>query len=401
MVTVRLFVPIAACLMVAFVNVSAGDSNDSLWETYEGDLLQEEVLFFECLDTEIEDVLKTLGDITGLKFLIAEGVQGKVTLRLRNHPLSSVLKEILGPNSWDYEVTDGSITVKPIQDGTAPVVYRNVTGSDNTQKVTVMTNAGIIAINTIPPEDPLNRKVPLVSIRDPDINNVLSLLSVLSGLNIILPEEGIEGRLKKHIGAKTIRQALDMTLTPNGYCYEVQGEDLVIKKAVIRRKYKLGADSAKHVFEILKSKLYGNQDKQEELAEGWRRLSLDPESNIVTIEDTLDQLIKAEKILIEQKVRVTLSHPELFARDFTILVESQPPARMSSEEWAFRRQLEYDSVVNLVKERLYESSSEGEAKRLGRRLFTKSNENPSDRWRITVVDTVENFKKVEELLKHR
>lgn len=69
----------------------------------------------EVTDTEIRDVLLTLGKTTDLSFVIAPGVEGMITVNLKQVTLEEMLDAMLGPIGLSYQREGNVIRVSPPQ----------------------------------------------------------------------------------------------------------------------------------------------------------------------------------------------------------------------------------------------------------------------------------------------
>lgn len=332
----------------------------------------------------------------------------------------------------------------------------------------------------------LNKDVPLLDLRDTDIDNVLSLLGTISGFNIVAIA-GVEGIITVNIRHKTVREALDLILTPNGFKYEIKGNDITVttdfktqifplseveyqklekiledptsledptkelrrliygevgiptvpgkdlrlnpstrslvvtdtrenidkvraflqdipefvkaKAPLESRHYKLDPESAKQVYQIIELQLYGEQGRRVLSADDPRLLVLEPETNILIVKDTIERLREVEAILNNQSLIERLKTQELIAKEFTISVEERPEG-VSLLDWQWRRQQEVNFVVDILNQMLYGYEGQEEAIAKGRRIFRRSEQiGPEmEDGKITVVDTPENIKKVENYL---
>ena len=331
----------------------------------------------------------------------------------------------------------------------------------------------------------LNQNVPLLDLKDTDIDNVLSLLGTISGFNIVATE-GVEGPITVNIRNKTVREALDMILTPMGFKYNISGKDITVttnfktrifpleaaayakvakiledptsledptkelrrlvygelgespipgrdirlnpntrslivtdtddnikkveafladipafvkaKEPLESRHFKLNPDWAKQVYRLIELQLYGEVGKRSLAADDPRLLILEPETNMMIVKDTIERIKEVEAILNNQALLEQLKREELVAKEFQISVEPEPPEGVSRTEWLYRREQEVNFVIDILTQMLYGFEGQEEAIAKGRRIFKRADYNLEQDGTITVVDTPENIKKVENFL---
>jgi type II secretory pathway component GspD/PulD (secretin) len=334
-------------------------------------------------------------------------------------------------------------------------------------------------------EDLLNQNVPLLDLKDTDIDNVISLLGTISGFNMVATE-GVDGIITVNIRNKTVREALNLILRPNGFKYEVEGRDIIIttdfktrifpltadqydkidviledptsledptqelrrllygearispvpgreirlnpntrslivtdtqqniekveaflenipeyregREPLITRHYKLDEDSAQQVFELIELTLYGELGRRSLGDDDPRLLILESETNIMIVKDTVERIQEVENILNNQALVDQLTDEELIAREFRISVEPEPPEGVSRTEWLYRREQEVNFVVDVLTQMLYGFGGQEEAIAKGRRIFRRNMYNLDEDGTITVVDSPENISRVEQYL---
>lgn len=75
----------------------------------------DDMVSFDFRETPLIDALRTIAVSYDLNMVIAEGVEGKVTLSLRNISLKRALDKMIHLHGCDYTVDDDIITVKPVK----------------------------------------------------------------------------------------------------------------------------------------------------------------------------------------------------------------------------------------------------------------------------------------------
>lgn len=69
----------------------------------------------DVVRADVHDVLRMLADVGHLNLVVAEGVQGKVTLRLRNVPWREVLETVLASQGLGQEARGNILRVAPLK----------------------------------------------------------------------------------------------------------------------------------------------------------------------------------------------------------------------------------------------------------------------------------------------
>jgi len=118
----------------------ANSETGSTWETQQeegiirpnvtqsGLITWDELVSFEFSDIPIKDALRLVAAANSLNMVIGEGVEGLVTMDLKNVTLRQALNRIVHTHDCDYTVDNGIITVKPLKavysGGSITKVYR-------------------------------------------------------------------------------------------------------------------------------------------------------------------------------------------------------------------------------------------------------------------------------------
>jgi type II secretory pathway component GspD/PulD (secretin)/Tfp pilus assembly protein PilF len=338
----------------------------------------------------------------------------------------------------------------------------------------------------------LNQNVPLLDLKDTDIDNVLSLLSTISGFNIVATE-GVEGIITVNIRDKTVREALDMILLPNGFKYTIDGKDITVttdfktrifqltaeqydkiekilddpqsledprrdlrrliygetgvpsvvgkdlrlnpntralivtdteenikkveafledipsfveaEEPLVSRHFKLDPEAAQQIYNLIELTLYGELGRRALAADDPRLLVLEEDTNIMIVKDTVERIKEVEAILQNQSLLDRLKSEELVAQEFQVapeLIAAEPDEENEEEhlKWEELVEREVDFVYDIMEQMLYGYEGRDEAMAKGRRIFRRTDERyflkPDGT--ITVVDTPQNIKKVEDFL---
>ena len=333
------------------------------------DLLNQNVPLLDLKDTDIDSVLSLLGTISGFNIIATEGVEGIITVNIRNRTVREALDGILIPNGFKYDIVGKDITVKT--DFKTRIFPLSAEAYDKIAKIL---------------EDPSSLEDPTKELR-----------------RLIYGEVGVSTIPGKDLRLNPNTRSLIVTDTDENI-QKVEAflknipEFVRAKEPLISRHFKLDADSAKEVYKLIELQLYGELGRRSLSDDDPRLLILEPDTNIMIVKDTVEKIKEVEAILNNQALIEQLKREELIAKEFRISVEPEPPEGVSRTEWLYRREQEIGFITDILEQMLYGFEGHEEAIAKGRRIFKRSEYNLEQDGTITVVDTPENIKKVDSFL---
>lgn len=312
------------------------------------------------VESPIDEVLGILATISGFNIVAGEGVDGVVTVHIKDKTVGDALALILKPNGFTYE-----------RDGADIVVRLNLTTrifqlqSDTYKKLEQVLY------------DPNN-------VTDP----ALSLQQILYG---DMRRPNIPGKLLR-LNPRT----LQLIVTDTEESIQKVEEFLrnipeltQMSSPLITRLFALNPDIAKRIYDIIELMLYEGQKPQAiPQGEESRQLLLEKDTNVLIVKDTEDNIQKVEEILKDQAILERLQREELVARRFKVSTEDD-----FTEDGRIRRSNEVKSVEDLLKTMLYTTEGREESIAKGRRMYPNYEQGTID-----IVDTPDNIKKVERFL---
>jgi type II secretory pathway component GspD/PulD (secretin) len=332
-------------------------------------LLNQNVPLLDLKDTDIDNVLSLLGTISGFNIVATEGVEGIITVNIRNKTVREALDMILIPNGFKYTIAGKDITVS----------------TNFITKIFPLDEAAYNKVSKIL-EDP-------TSLEDP----TKELRRLIYGEAGVSPIPGKELRLNPNTRSLIVSDTEDNLAKVSAFLQNIP-DFVQAKEPLVSRHFKLDPDWAKQVYRLIELQLYGEIGKRSLAADDPRLLVLEPDTNIMIVKDTVNRIKDVEAILNNQALLEQLKREELIAKEFKISLEPEPPEGVSRTEWLYRREQEVSFVIDVLTQMLYGFEGQEEAIAKGRRIFKRGDYNLEQDGTITVVDTPENIKKVEDFL---
>ena len=308
----------------------------------------------------IDDVLTLLATLSGMNMVAGEGVEGLVTVNVKNQTVEDTLKLVLRAYGFTYEREGADIIVKP--NYKTKIFQMKPDEFNKLEQVVRDPN------NLVDPSKSL-QEVLYPGTREPTVpGKELVLNRNLFQLIVTDTEENI---LKVEEFLRSIPE-LVQTAQP-----------------LVTRLFPLNQDVASRLFNIIELMLYEGQKAQArpEGEEG-RQLILEKETSVLIVKDNEANIRKVEEVLNDQALIDRLTKEELVARRFKVSQEAA-----YSDDALIRKRDEVDHMMELFSQMLYAKEGEGEAIAKGRRMFPNHYEGTID-----IVDTPENIKKVERFL---
>jgi len=332
-------------------------------------LLNQNVPLLDLKDTDIDNVLSLLGTISGFNIIATEGVEGIITVNIRNKTVGEALEMILIPNGFKYTISEKDITV-------------------STNFVT----------NILPLSAEAYRKIEKIledptSLEDP----TQELRRIIYGEVGISTIPGKDLRLNPNTRSLIVTDTEDNLAKVRAFLQDIP-EFVEAEEPLESRHYKLDPDSAQQVYKLIELQLYGELGRRSLSADDPRLLVLEEDTFILIVKDTVDRLKEVEATLNNQSLLERLKREELVAKEFRVALEPEPPAGGPRTEWLYRNEQKVQFVVDVLEQMLYAYEGREEAIAKGRRIFRRSQYNLEEDGTITVVDTPENIKKVDNFL---
>jgi type II secretory pathway component GspD/PulD (secretin)/tetratricopeptide (TPR) repeat protein len=345
-------------------------AEDAKWEAK----LDQVIGSFEIPEpTEIETVLTNiLGVLSGFNFIVQEGVQGKVEVRISDKTLREILDLLLIPNGFAWTREDDTIIVS----------------TKFQSRVFPLTPEEFKRVQQIL-EDP-------ESLQDPE----LDLRRIIYGDRD--PEEipGRELRLNYKTHTLIVRDSAQNIAKVESWLQQL--EDVILaRQPLIYRSWALDCEIAADVHDLVKRFLIEERSGDEvTFREEGKRIIFDETNCVLVIRDTPENIEHVEEIILREDILQGFKEGILQARLFRITDDTG-----TDPESVFRRLEVIRGVVEILSAMLYEGTgeTEEEANARGRRIFypeTREEELRDPRFigTITVVDTEENLRKVQDFL---
>jgi len=267
----------------AMVTVSASEKVDLPDETM--------IDVLDLKDMEVADVLKLLSEKSRINIIAGQGVQGKITIYLRQVKLKDALRIILDSNKLAYQLEDGIVRVMPTEEFEARYGYKF--GGALQTKIIRLHYASA-----------------------PDIETVLNQMKSPAG-KIIADQKS---------GTLILRENPDLLKVMESLIREV---DVPVTTAVFELSYSKAEDIATKIGEALTLNV--------------GKVKFDARSNTVIVTDTQTRItdierivrtfdVKEQQVLIEAKiVQVVLNDQHKYGVNWEALVEGYHSLDLKSQ----------------------------------------------------------------------
>lgn len=324
--------------------------------------LNEEILQYSTSGgrVDVKEVISFLSNLSGLNAVMAENVEGQVAFDVKD----STVREVLNLLQKQY----GFVWHR---DGDTIFVERGFE-----TRVFPLTEHQFKTLEAV--------------LNDPSVleDSSRNLRTILYGPS---EEFNVAG---KQLFLNRVTQSLVVTDTPeNLRTVEAFLKDMPTivgeQKPIVTQVYNVDRAIAKDVYELVRLALFGDKGAYD-LEDTRRKVFLETGSSTLIVIDYPENIQVVEDILSDQSIISRLEDDELIAREFALTdvddVEDTPEAYT-------RRELFVNKIYEIVEQMLVGREGLEQYKLSGRRLFS----DPA-RGTLTVVDTPENVRRVEEYL---
>lgn len=310
--------------------------------------------------SDVKDIYSSLSNLSGLNFVLAENVEGQVAFDVADISIRDMLNLIQKQYGFIWSRDAGTVFVEA---GFETRVFK----LDEEQYKTL--------------EAILN---------DPSVleDSSRNLRTILYGPS---EEFDVPG---KQLFLNRFTQSLVVTDTPeNLHAVEAFLDEMPRiagdQKPIIYKLYNLEKDVARQIFRIVQIMLYGDQGGRD-VTDPRRQLHLVEETNTLLVLDYPENIDLVEETLASEQFNAQLEEGELVAKEFQITdvddVEDTPEALM-------RRQTFVNSINSVIESMLMGAEGRDRYALSGRKIIADP-----ERGVITIVDTKDNIRKVEQYL---
>jgi type II secretory pathway component GspD/PulD (secretin) len=335
-------------------------------------LAAEEAKFEKMLDSEIlqystqgdrvdiKNVVSFLSNLSGLNVMMAENLEGEVAFEVKNTTVRGILNLLQKQYGFVWE-----------REGNTIFVNRGFKS-----QVFPLTDAQYATFELI--------------LSDPTVldDSSKNLLSILYGPQNEFDVPGKELFLSENTRSLVVTDTTENLQKVSAFLQDMP-EITGLKKPVNISVYKLNADIAKEIYELVKIILFQDLGAYD-VKDNRRQLFLEPNSNNLIVIDYPENIEKVETLLSNQQVTSKLEEGELNAKNFTIVdmddVEDTPEAFARREELV-------QAIFEVIEQMLWGKMGREEARLQGKMIVP----NPA-RGTIDIVDTRQNIRRVEEYL---
>ncbi|MBI1388702.1 MAG: hypothetical protein GC154_09675 [bacterium] len=324
--------------------------------------LDEEILQYSTSGgrVDIKEVISFLSNLSGLNAVVGENVEGGVAFDVKDSTVRQLLNLLQKQYGFVWRREGDTIFVER--------AFQT--------RIFPLSEAQYKTIETI--------------LNDPSVleDSSRNLRTILYGPSEEFNVPGKQLYLNRNTQSLVVTDTLENLKTVEAFLKDmpqIVGE----KKPLVTQVYQLDRDISKDLYEIIRLMLFGDKGTYD-AADKRRQLFLEPNSNTLIVIDYPENIKRVEDVLANQQISSQLENDQLEAREFSLTdvddVEDTPEAFA-------RRELFVNKIYEIVEQMLMGKEGVEKYKLSGRRIFT----DPA-RGTLTVVDSPENIRRVEEYL---